>query len=199
MGARGVYTLLASLCMSQNSLVFAHAFIQILVQLNIILGAFSFRGSEIPRRNAYVCTSATGKNRSFSDILSGSGRLRNSRFDAAFVDTLRKMVDEDHQPIWTVEKQRKYIHNATASAELPTEFKSVPRVPTDSPESRLIYHIFFLDYRVTFDQPRNLPAEFSLHRILPAKSPPNRVRRICQQPLHWAWLQLGRLLNMRCI
>jgi hypothetical protein len=86
------------------------------------------------------------------------------------------MVDEDDRPIWTVEKQRKYIHDATTSAELPKGFKSVPQVLTDSPESRLMYHLMFSDYvDVTFDQAPRFAC-----RVL---TPSNPARQVSSQPI----------------
>lgn len=91
--------------LSPSDLDGACAKFQTSVQINLVIkdcssGAFAKAFRIVGQTNLYLHTSSKVEvEKSYSDRRSVSGRLRNSFFGAAFVETLGLMKDEDK--IWT--------------------------------------------------------------------------------------------------
>lgn len=131
------------------------------VQINLILkacssGAFAKAFRVIGQRNIYVHTSSKDrKEKSYLDRRSVSGRIRNSLFGAAFVETLGLMKDPDE--IWTLGKQKKKLEADLSGPLIPTSKISHPQVFSDSAMKKLMKDILSRDYvDITFDcAPKN--------------------------------------------
>lgn len=131
------------------------------VQINLILktcssGAFAKTFRVRGQRNIYVHASFKDKEeQSFSDRRSVSGRVRNSLFGAAFVETLGLMKDLDE--IWTLGKQKKKLEADLSDPLVPKSKISHPQVFSHSATKRLMKDILGRDYvDITFDcAPKN--------------------------------------------
>ena len=137
------------------------------VQINLIIkacssGAFAKAFRVLGQSNIYVHTSSKDKDeKSFSDRRSISGRLRNSLFGAAFVETLGLMKDPGE--IWTLGKQKKKLEADLSGPLVPKMKISHPQVVSDSATKRLMRDILSRDYvDITFDcAPTNARRVFS--------------------------------------
>src|SRR5271170_2212713 len=126
------------------------------VQVNIVIkacysGAFTDAFKVSNQRNIYVHTSAKAAQKSYSTRLSISGRLRNSLFGDAFIQTLGLMRDPDER--WTLEKQSSFVKGRLNKSTIPLAFRSEPQVVSDSRKTRLMIDIMDHDYvDVTFSK-----------------------------------------------
>jgi hypothetical protein len=126
------------------------------IQVNIVIkacysGAFTDAFKVSNQRNIYVHTSAKAAQKSYSTRLSISGRLRNSLFGDAFIQTLGLMRDPDER--WTLEKQSSFVKERLNKSTILLTRRSEPQVVSDSPKTRLMMNIMDRDYvDVTFSQ-----------------------------------------------
>jgi hypothetical protein len=119
------------------------------VQVNIVIkacysGLFANAFKVANQRNIYIHTSAQTCEKSYSTPRSISGRLQNSHFGQAFIRTLGLTRDPDE--IWTLQKQKSYIHERLNRPDIPQTKRSTPVVISDSPVSRLMKEILYHDY-----------------------------------------------------
>ena len=152
--------------LSPSTLAGACAKFQNNVQINLVIkacssGAFAKAFRVVGQTNLYLHTSSKDEvEKSYSDRRSVSGRLRNSLFGAAFVETLGLMKDEDE--IWTLEKQKQKMEAGVSGPRVPPSLISHPQVVSDSSAKRLMWDILSRDYiDVSFDR-----ASASARRVL---------------------------------
>lgn len=151
------------------------------VQINLVIkacssGAFAKAFRIVGLTNLYLHTSSKDEaEKSYSDRRSVSGRLRNSLFGAAFVETLGLMKDEDE--IWTLEKQKQKVEAGVSGPLVPPAKISHPQVVSDSSAKRLMWDILSRDYvDVSFNQ-----ASTNARRVL---TPSNHALRSLSSTSH---------------
>lgn len=148
--------------LSPSTLARACANFQKNVQFNLVFkacssGAFAKAFRIVGQTNLYLHTSSKDEvKKSYSDRRSVSGRLRNSLFGAAFVETLGLMKEDE---IWTLEKQKHKMEAGVSSPRVPPSLISHPQVISGSSAKRLMWSRDYID--VSFDR-----ASASARRVL---------------------------------